>query len=467
MITEDQCEEIVVTAMELLERTGVDILNKEAVAAFEKAGCWIDGNRVRIPSVKTEWALRVAPSRLTLCDRNGKRAMLMETNNVYYGPGFGTEKVIDAMTGEEKKATLADVVNIAKIVDGLKDVDFAMSGAVPTDVDAKAAELFEFEALLNSTTKPIVQNVQNAAQANAIMEMAFAVKGSADKFAHNPFAVLYTDNAEPMSINEQALAVVMAAAGKGFPVVFSNRLVTGLTAPKESAGALVVALANSLAVIVLSQIVREGSPIITGGFFTINDLDNKMLPYGAPEISLLGAGYANVLRYLRVPSFGFAGASDSKISDAQMGLESAFSVLHAGLSGTNMIYGAGIMESGCVSNPYLLVIADEVMGMTRRIMSGVIMDEDRLARGVIDDVQPGGHYLGATHTMYYFKREQFWPQLMNRMRIDDWAVAGSKSLGQRAIDKTKELLSFYSGQPLDAATAAAVKDVANKAAANL
>jgi len=216
--------------------------------------------------------------------------------------------------------------------------------------------------------------------------------------------------------------------------------------------------------LVLSQISREGAPFISGGFFTIEDTANGMQPYGAPEVSLIGSGFSAVLRYLRIPTLGFAGASDSKCSDAQMGLESAFSILGAGLASTNLIYGLGLTESGCASSANLLVIGDEVAAMTKRIMRGIEMNEDRLARGVIDAVQPGGHYLGSLHTRHYFKKEQFWPTLMNRKRIDDWTAEGEKSLGQRTYEKTTRLLNSYEAKPLDAAVVGQLQAIADKAA---
>jgi trimethylamine--corrinoid protein Co-methyltransferase len=137
-----------------------------------------------------------------------------------------------------------------------------------------------------------------------------------------------------------------------------------------------------------------------------------------------------------------------------------------GLSGTNLIFGAGQMESGAYSDPSLVVIADELVGMTRRIMRGVGVDEDRLARGVIDDVQPGGHYLGSPHTLYYFKDEQFWPQMMNRKRLDDWIAAGSKTLGERAAEKAKDLLTYAEAVPLTAEIAAKLQAIIAKAEGN-
>lgn len=467
MLSDDQCEEIVMSAMELLERTGVDVMNAKARGICADGGCWVEGNRVRIPSVKTEWALRCAPSRITVCNRNGKRAMLLENNNVHFGPGFGNDTTIDVLSGETKRTTKQDVANIAKICDGLPNIDFVMNNGIPTDVKENVAELHSFEAMVTYSEKPIVQEVKNVKQAKAVIDMAAAVAGSLEKLQQNPFLVLYVHNDEALVETDEAAEVLMLAAENNIPVICANDLVTGLTAPKESAAALVVALANALGALVISQLTKEGAPFITGSFFSLNDTDNDVVPYGAPEISLLGAGMANVLRFLRIPSFTFAGGSDAKTSDAQMGLEATFSILHAGLAGTSMVYGAGQMESGLLSSPYLVVMAEEVMGMTRRIMRGVEMDEDRLCRGVIDDVQPGGHYLGSPHTQYYFKDEQFWPTLMNRNRIDDWIAAGSKTLGERSAKKAQDLLNFYQGQALCDDTVKQLSDILAKAEKNM
>lgn len=443
MLTDDQCETVLVSALELLERVGVEVSGEAVRKTFADAGCRIEGSRVRIPSAKAEWALRSAPSRVTLCNRKGERAVTMETNHVHYGPGFTSRMIVDSEDGTPRPFILADVEKVGMLCENLPNIDFAMSGGFPTDVPEKTAELHAFKTLLETTTKPIVQNVKSLEQANVVYELACAAAGSEEALRWDPCVALHVAVDESLMLSGEALDVVSFAAEKGIPIVFSNELVSGHTAPAQSAGVLVAALSNSLAALVLSQSVFEGAPFITGGFFTNADIINEMQPYGSPEVSLLGAGYAVVLRYLRIPSFGFAGATDSKTSDAQLGLESTMTVLHAGLAGTNLIHGAGIIESGCAVSLSLITLTDELAAITRRIMRGVEMDEDRLARGVIDEVGPGGHYLGTLHTRYYFKKEQFWPTLMNRMRIDDWSVVGSYTLGDRSSHKAKRLLDSY------------------------
>ncbi|MDR3225178.1 MAG: trimethylamine methyltransferase family protein [Clostridiales Family XIII bacterium] len=467
MLSDDQCEEIYLKTVELLERTGVDVKDEKARKVFADGGCWVEGERVRIPSVKIDWAVQTAPSRVTITDRAGKRAMMLEATNAHFGPGFGNTQTIDVESGEIRATVLEDVVKTAKVCDGLPYVQFVSDNGTPTDAPAGLAELYSFKTLADNTAKPVLQQVNGPAQAQAVIDMAFEIRGGAEKFQQDPFAVLYTSNDQPLEIQEAAAGVVRVAAENGFPVVFSNNLITGLTAPQKSASAILVGLASSLAALLLTQLVRPGTPFVAGGFFTTYDKDNDLVPYGAPEISLLGAGFVGVLRWLRLPSFSNAGGTDAKTSDAQLGMESAMSLLLAGLSGANLIYGAGQTDTGNVSSLYAVVMADEIIGMTKRIIKGVGMDEDKLARGVIDEVQPGGHYLGAAHTKYYFKTEQFWPTLMNRKRIDDWIAEGSKSLGVRTEEKTKKLLNNYKGQPLEADVSSRLAQIIDGYAAKL
>jgi trimethylamine--corrinoid protein Co-methyltransferase len=467
MLSDDQCEEIVMTAMEVLERSGAEVLNGEARDVFEKAGCWVDGNRVRIPSAVSEWAARVAPSRVTLCDRNGKRALRIETTNAFYGPGERNTYVLDPMTGERRKPVKADVATTGVVCDGLKNVDFAMSNGRPTDVQDASADVHAFEALVTNTTKPVVQSVQSVVQAQAILDIAATISGSLKEFQKNPFMALLIETEGTLIHSDETLAKVIFAAKNGVPLIYATRLIAGDTAPVTAAGAIVVALADVLVGITLSQLVHRGASVIAGGCFTIDDQENGINPCGAPEVSLMGTGMANVLRYLRIPSFGFAGASDAKESDAQLGLEAAFSILHAGLSGTSLIYGCGQMEYGLTGSLELLVMGEEVMAMTRRIMKGIEVNEERLARGVIDAVQPGGAYLGEEHTLKYFRPEFWWPTVMNRGRIQDWTNAGAKTLGERVKDKAQSIITTHQPDRLSEDVLTKIRAIVEKTEATL
>ena len=111
-LSDDQTERLHHASLEILDRTGVCLYEPEALALLQKKGLKVEeGNRVRIPPGLVEWALSIAPKRAVICDRNGRRAMPLERNNVFYGPGSDCPNVIDVRTGERRRGTLQDVAD--------------------------------------------------------------------------------------------------------------------------------------------------------------------------------------------------------------------------------------------------------------------------------------------------------------------------------------------------------------------
>jgi hypothetical protein len=127
----------------------------EARELLEKAGCWLDGEIVRFPPHLVEWALRAAPSQITLCDRRGRPALELAGYKTYFGTGSDCPFNIDLFTGERRRSCFADVVNFARLVDGLPNIDFHMCMAIAQDLEQSTADIRHFEAMINNTTKPV------------------------------------------------------------------------------------------------------------------------------------------------------------------------------------------------------------------------------------------------------------------------------------------------------------------------
>ena len=463
MLSNDQSEEIFVTACEILERTGAEIESPEARRVLESNGCWTEGNIVHFPSAKLEWALRTVPSRLTLCDKDGKRAMLLETENVHFGPGCHAENMVDSSTGEPRKMTLSDVKSTARLAQQLANVEFVTYPGLPSDVNEKTAALHALEMLLSYTTKPIIFPVCCAKQAQAAIDMAALSVGGTEKLRRNPSFVLSVECAESRFHSSNATDIVMLAAKNNIPFIYQNNLVSGDTAPASTAGTLVLALANTLAAITLAQCVNAGTPVVAGGLFTIAGETENKHPFGASESALTGSGFANLCRYLKIPCAGTSGITDSARSDSQLGVEMAMGLLSTALSGTNILSGGGLLEGGRQFSNATLAISDEVMGVIYRIMKSFEVNEDKLACGVYDVVGPGGAYLGEEHTSVFFKSEQFWPNLITRKRIDDWIAEGSKSLGKRAEEYVDTILAEPESINIDNAAAEKIKAIVAQA----
>ena len=205
VLSNSQLEEIHLATLEVLRRTGVLIKEPKGVELLKKAGCWVDGERVRIPPHLIEWATSIAPPRVVLCDRNGEPAMYLEQNKVYYGTGSDTPNVVDPYTGEHRQAQLADVANISRVVDYLPNISFLMCMGIASDIDQTVSDIYHFEAMANHTTKPLVFTAWNLDNLKDIVAMAEAVAGGAEALQRNPFIALIPNRSLPCSTASKRL----------------------------------------------------------------------------------------------------------------------------------------------------------------------------------------------------------------------------------------------------------------------
>ncbi len=448
VLSQDQCESIFLGALEVLQHTGAEVNSPEALEIYRKGGCRVDGTRVRFPSHLVEWAVRTAPSRITMYDRNGNRSMYLEGQNVYYGPGSANTFTLDPFTGERRRPLKQDTARAAIVSDALSNMDYVEDNGAPMDVTPTLADVHAFQAMVTNTTKPIIHWGFGINQYQDIVDMASACVGGLSELQKRPFLILYSESSPPLRHSSEAIDKALFAAKKDLPCIYTPCIFSGGVAPATMAGSLVVAVADALIGIVAGQLVREGSSFIMGGPISTMDMSSSSLAYGAPELSLLSAGLSNVARYMGIPMFSTAGCSDSKVIDTQLAIEAAFSILVAGLSGANLIHDCNLMDKGVTGSLELTVLDDEIIGMVKRILRGIEVNDDTLAVDVIDHVSPGGHFLGEEHTIERFRDEFWWPTLISRVRYDEWKLYGSKTLGQRVKEKTQEIINEHRAEPL-------------------
>lgn len=449
VLSNSQCEEIFLAAQEVLERTGVTVHDEEARTILKKAGCWVDGILVRIPSSVVNRALSSVPKRVTLCNsRTGSRDVLLEGYNAYFGTGSDTPFTIDPYTGERKRSTKQSVGNACKVIDALPNLDFVMSLGIVQDVPLLISDRHQFEAQILNTSKPIVTTAHDIYGFADIIEMCEIIAGGVEELRRNPIMTLYAEPISPLQHAWEAASKLILAAKKGLPVVYTPCVMAGGTVPATMAGVLTQGLAESLSGLVINQSTREGSPFIMGGVFTIMDMSSTLFCYGSPEFNLLMSALANMAHYLKLPMFGTAGCSDSNIVDEQAGIEAAMSIALTALSGPNLNHDVGYIEYGSTSSLEYLAINNDVIGMARRLVRGIRVTDETLALDLIDKIGPGGHFLSEDHTMKYFKTETYYPSLIDRQRYESWQEAGSKTLFERANEKVRDIIENYEPDPL-------------------
>jgi trimethylamine:corrinoid methyltransferase-like protein len=448
VISDAEIELIHLSTLEVLRRTGIAVREPKAVEILEKAGCAAEGDRVRIPAHLVEQALRATPPRVAMSDRNGKPAMFLEADNVYFGTGSDTPHISDLQTKKRRLAVLKDIENVARVVDFLPELNFLMCSGIASDVNPRISDIFHFEAMVGHTEKPIVFTAWSLNNLKAIIRMAEAVAGGAAELRTRPFVALYTEPISPLTLAAESTQKLMFMAEKGLPVVFTPGLLTGGTGPVTTAGGLVQANAEMLGGYVLARAIREGTPFIYGGGVFPIDMATGLLRYAAPEGMLATSALTDMARHYRLPMFSFAGCSDSSIYDEQAAIEGALWTLLSSLSGGNLVHDVGYINNGLTTSYEQLVVSNEVISMVRRITGGIKINEETLALDLIDKVGPGGEYLTSEHTLKHFK-ENWQPQVFSRSSYERWEKEGKKDLAARANGKAGEILKTHAPRPLD------------------
>jgi trimethylamine--corrinoid protein Co-methyltransferase len=426
---------------------------------LRKAGAFIsDGNLVRFPAHLVKQALASVPNRIVMCDRFGEPAMYLEGSRAYFGTGSDCPYLIDPHTAEHRLCTQADLVAAYRLCDALPNIHFLMSIGIPNDVPGAATYDVQMALMLEHTTKPIVFVVADRSGCQRAIDMAAAVAGGMEALVEQQHVLLYSEPSSPLQQSETAIDKLLFMAEVGLPVVHSPGPQMGATAPVTMAGGLVMSLAEVLSSLIVHQLQKPGAPFVFGIGLHHMDMKSTQICYSSPEFQLTKAVVAQLGRWYGIPTWGYAGCSDSKILDEQAALEATLSTLMARLSGANLIHDVGYIESGLCASFELIVLTDELVAMTDHLMKGVEVSPETLLVDEINRVGPGGHFLDTDETLNRY-RDFWYPNLLDRSRWYKWQESGALTLGQRLNHKVIEILANHHVQPLDPEAKHSLQDI--------
>jgi trimethylamine--corrinoid protein Co-methyltransferase len=449
ILSESQLQALHLGALEILRRTGVRFFHRDALDMLHQAGASIsDENLVKFPARLVEEAIASVPSRIVMCDRDGKPTVFLEGRRVNFGPGSDCIYFLDYETGEHRQFTQSDLIHGYHLCDALPNIDFLMSIGIPADVEPDLAYDVQMALMLEHTTKPVVFVTNDEATCKRAIDMAAAVASGHDTLREQQHILLYSEPSSPLRQSETAISKLLLMAEYELPVVHSPAAMMGGTAPITMASGLAVMLAEILSGLVVHQLKRRGAPFVLGAGLHHLDMKTMQIAHPSPEFELTKSVIAELGQWYGMPTWGYAGNSDAKVMDEQAALECMFSVTMAQLNGTNLVHDVGYMESALAACFEMIVLTDELIGMTDRFMQGIDVNDGTLMLDEVDQVGPGGSFLSTEGTMKHF-REFWYPGLLDRTRRDNWLNAGGKTLGQRLNERLKEILATHQPKPLD------------------
>ncbi|UCG14179.1 MAG: trimethylamine methyltransferase family protein [Deltaproteobacteria bacterium] len=449
--------------MEILEDIGMQILHDEAVALLKKGGCKVEKDDViKIPGSLLDKALQSAPRNIPIYDREGNHVMDLGGRRSYFGTGSDLLFSLDGQTMARRDSVLDDVRRAARLCDALPNIDFIMSCAHPTDVIPQRAYLESFQAMVENSTKPIVTTAESRDDLREMWEIAVSLRGGEEELRSKPYMIQYVEPISPLKHPFFSLDKLLFCAEKSFPVVYSPAPLAGATAPITIAGHVAQGLAECFCGLVLHQLKAEGAPFLMGMGPAVMDMASSQSSYNAPEYYLGYVAAIEMSHYYNLPSWGYAGTSDSQIPDGQAALEAALITFLSTMAGANLNHDVGYLDFGRTGSLEMIVIMDEIIDQMRRLQKGISVNDEMLGLDVIREVGPGGHFLTHDHTYKHFRSTQWRPKLISRTGYEQWQESGSLSLLGRARQRLLEILETHQPTPIPEDQWLAIQSRVNK-----
>ena len=297
-----------------------------------------------------------------------------------------------------------------------------------------------------------------------LMRICEEIAGGEKELQKRPIITATECPVPPLQYDKRPLKGIMEFAKKKLPVIIYSEPSAGATSPASLAGTLAVSNAEVLSGITVVQLINPGAPVIYGSVATLMDMKTGGIAFGSPETGLLAACTTQMAHYYGLPNMTPGGRTDSKMPDEQAGYEKARTTLMAALAGSSLGNMAGLLESNLVASYEQMVIDDEIIATTERILRGVDFDADALALELIDRVGPGGTYISQRHTLDRLKKEHYMPRLSDRNYYSAWVRGGSKQIRDEARSRAREILKTHSSEPLNRDVDKAVSAILKEAA---
>jgi trimethylamine--corrinoid protein Co-methyltransferase len=453
VLSEEALEIIEHNADTMLEEVGVNFINNPAALdRWREAGADIDGERVRIPRGLARKLCATAPAEFTQVARNTERNVKIGGRSLVLAPVYGPPFVRDA-AGGRRYATMADFNKFVKL--GYMSKWLHHSGGTvcePTDVPVNKRHLDMLHAHMTLSDKPFMGSVTEPSRAQDSVDMAGVLFGD-DFVQQNTVMTSLININSPMTFDDVMMGALEVYATNNQACIISPFIVGGAMAPVSVAGTLTQVLAETLAGIAYSQLIKPGCPVIMGAFVTSIDMNSGAPTFGTPEAAHVTYGVGQLARRLNLPYRSAGSFCGSKLPDAQAAYETANSLNMGLLAGVNfMLHSCGWLEGGLVSSFEKFVMDADQLGTLHHLARGVEMDDNAQALDAIREVGPGGHYLGCAHTQENFKSAFWKSDLLDYKPFETWADEGAQDTQTLAAARVNKLLADYQPPAMDPAT---------------
>jgi trimethylamine---corrinoid protein Co-methyltransferase len=441
-LTGDEIAGLQEKCLKFLTDYGVQIDHPEVVDIL-KSDCGtvnVDGNIVKFPRDIIEKALKTVPSGFVMNARGNPRDVILpHPEGLFYSrSNTGARSYIQPGSKICRDLLLSDVAEWGKLTDALENID-ACCFLTPRDVPVETADIHSLKAILENTNKPVIAQPHSFRSIEYLIELAKVACGAGDIIDRWPTMSIIACSNTPFAFKAMDIEAILQACRHSIPVCAASLPSAGATSPVTVPGTVLVSSIEVLAVLVISQLLKPGLPVMaTPIFYALDMVDARNLTASVECCLASAASVQFIKEVFNIPTHTVAFGTDSYAADGQYMIQSTLKSSLFSLAGGDMLGGAGRLNALSASSPIQLVIDDTVAGILKRIKRGTNIDDETVAWEDIISSVPGDHFLEREHTLRHC-RESLRPDLFVNESVNRWKEHGGKELGQRALDKYMEI----------------------------
>jgi len=452
ILSEEALATIEHTADTVLEEVGIEIRDyPEALPLFKDAGADVEGTRVKFPrGMCREIVSTNAPRTYVQHARNPQNNVVIGGDHTVFAPNYGSPFVHDLDAGR-RYATLADFQNFVKLA-YVSPYLHHSGGTVcePVDVPVSKRHLDMVYSHLKYSDKPFMGSVTAGSRAADSVELARI--GFGGDLQDRTVITSLINASSPLVWDGTMLAAAQCYAANNQACIITPFILAGAMAPATSAGVAVQTLAEALAGMTFTQLVRPGAPVIFGSFASSMSMQTGAPTFGTPEPALVLYTVAALARRLGVPFRSGGSLTASKLPDAQAAYESANTLQPTILGGVNFVlHSAGWLEGGLAIGYEKFVLDCDQLGMMHTFVRGLDTSENGIALDALRSNPPGNHFLGTAHTLANFETAFYRSDTADNSSFEQWSEDGALDAAQRANALWKRRLAEYEPPALDPA----------------
>ena len=450
-LSQKEMQKLHEAALTILEDVGLQIDHPRARGILQDAGARVDNqeNRVKFPADMVETCLSKIPRSLCLAGRDPEYDLELSYDSPFVMRcATGLTAILESRTATCRDATTHDQKDLATLADGLENIN--MAGPLTLhDVPGKTADLHATRVLLQNQRKHFMNLTMGSGNMRYQIEMQLAVRGSREALKERPLFHPIACLISPLYIPEDDIEIMMIAGEYGLPVKIPVMPMLGASAPVTLAGLLALGNAEVLGSFTVLQTLCPGNPTLYYMVPALMDMRTGSSVYAGPENNLLYTAIIQMARsFYKVPSDTTAFFCDGILLE-QTTYQKGCLLQNAALSGANIVSGAGNVDGGMAFSPLQLAIDNEIVGFTKRLLSGFDIDDGTLALDCIRRVGPQGNFLEDRHTLENFRSQAlFAPSIFSYQNFSTWQQDG-KQLAERAEENVKEILAGHEVPPLE------------------